>query len=223
MWGKRSAKARGDQVDNKAFFKRWSERKEEAKNNAHIKETEKESFSESESPVIMEKQDLQNPLNEINRKDEMGSRQETERASLLTMEDVDKLKEGSSAAAFLVKGVSLEVKKAALSKLFQGADFNVTDGLDDYDLDYSNPVALTAQMREGLRHWTKEHLTNFDGDAKENVELPLDERKRQESEYVISQESTEQIEAVNNERDILSDDLSKNVPHKSLDEKIQRS
>ena len=211
-------------MDNNSFFKRWSERKkEEAKNDTHIKESKKNSFSESESPFITEKNPLQSPLNEINRKEETGSLQETERASLLTMEDVDKLKKGSSAAAFLVKGVSLEVKKAALSKLFQGADFNVTDGLDDYDLDYSNPVALTAQMREGLRHWTKEQVTNFDGDPKEKLELPLEEKKTQESEYAILQESPEQIEVLNNERDILSDELSKNVPHKSLDEKIQRS
>ncbi len=73
-------------------------------------------------------------------------------ASQLTIEDVDALSPDDSIAAFLAKGVSKEVKRAALDKLFQNPIFNIRDGLNEYDLDYSRPKKLTAENAAQLRH-----------------------------------------------------------------------
>jgi len=51
--------------------------------------------------------------------------------------------------------VPADVQRKALRKLFQSPKFNVRDGLDDYDLDFSSPEPLgdivTAEMRHRLR------------------------------------------------------------------------
>ncbi|MEZ9525458.1 DUF3306 domain-containing protein [Enterovibrio norvegicus] len=75
-----------------------------------------------------------------------------------TMDDVENLQEGDSAAVFLAKGVSSEVKKAALRKLFRSDAYNVLDGMNDYDLDYSNTANLAAEVAANLRQWTKENV-----------------------------------------------------------------
>lgn len=76
----------------------------------------------------------------------------------LSMEDVDRLKEGDSAAVFLAKGVSSQIKKAALRKLFHSDTYNVLDGMNEYDLDYSKPTKLTVEVVESLRKWTREQI-----------------------------------------------------------------
>lgn len=76
-------------------------------------------------------------------------------AVVLTMGDVEQLKDGDSVAGFLLKGVSSEIKKAALCKLFQCDSYNVLDGLNDYDLDYSNKKNMTAAVVATVRQWTQ--------------------------------------------------------------------
>ncbi|PMN88813.1 DUF3306 domain-containing protein [Enterovibrio norvegicus] len=93
---------------------------------------------------------------------EHGESREGEDADTLpppaTMDDVENLQEGDSAAVFLAKGVSSEVKKAALRKLFRSDAYNVLDGMNDYDLDYSNTTNLAAEVAANLRQWTKENV-----------------------------------------------------------------
>lgn len=48
-----------------------------------------------------------------------------------------------SVAQLLVSEASESVKKAALRKMFLSEEFNVRDGLDDYDDDYSNLKSLS--------------------------------------------------------------------------------
>jgi hypothetical protein len=52
--------------------------------------------------------------------------------------------------------VDRAVKKAALRKLFMQPEFNVVDGLNDYDHDYSAVKPLATGVAETLRGWVKE-------------------------------------------------------------------
>ncbi|MFA0218111.1 DUF3306 domain-containing protein, partial [Vibrio splendidus] len=64
--------------------------------------------------------------------------------------------EDLSVAQLLVSEASESVKKAALRKLFLSEEFNVRDGLDDYDDDYSNLKSLSEGVAETLRDWVKD-------------------------------------------------------------------
>jgi hypothetical protein len=75
----------------------------------------------------------------------------------------DSLGPDSDYSAFLSKRVSEGLRRAALRKLFHQPQFNVRDGLDDYDEDYRSFASLgdtvTADMRfhrERLRRKAQE-------------------------------------------------------------------
>ena len=86
------------------------------------------------------------------------------------MPSIDSLNEDSDYSAFLKSDVPADLQRDALRKLFRSPKFNVRDGLDDYDLDYSQPEPLgnivTAEMRRRIA-LELERLTDLDdtGDA----------------------------------------------------------
>ncbi len=71
------------------------------------------------------------------------------------MPDIATLNENSDFSQFMSTSVSEELRKLALRKLFQGKTYNVRDGLDEYDGDYTSfekldPNTITADMRHRL-------------------------------------------------------------------------
>jgi hypothetical protein len=64
----------------------------------------------------------------------------------LTLSDVAELGRESDYSAFVSRGVSPDVKNAALKKLFTDPHYNVMDGLDIYIEDYGKPDPLPAGM-----------------------------------------------------------------------------
>lgn len=63
-----------------------------------------------------------------------------EEAVILTdadMPDLDSLDEQSDFTGFMSPGVSDKLRNLALRKLFSGSQFNIRDGLDEYDEDYT--------------------------------------------------------------------------------------
>ena len=64
--------------------------------------------------------------------------------------------EKMSLANLLVSQVEESAKKAAMRKLFMSDEFNIRDGLDDYDDDYSNLKNLSKGVAETLREWVNE-------------------------------------------------------------------
>ena len=73
----------------------------------------------------------------------------------LTDEDMpplERLDENSDYSGFLSPGVSEGLRRRALRKLFMSAVFNVRDGLDDYDEDFTNFEALGDIVTSDMRH-----------------------------------------------------------------------
>ena len=58
----------------------------------------------------------------------------------------------SDFTAYLGKRVAREVRRAALRQLFSSPKFNVRDGLDDYDEDYTNFQSLGDTVTAHMRH-----------------------------------------------------------------------
>ena len=74
---------------------------------------------------------------------------------VLTDEDMpslDSLDQDSDYSGFLSSGVSEGLRRRALRKLFSSAVFNVPDGLDDYDDDFTSFAALGDIVTSDMKH-----------------------------------------------------------------------
>lgn len=126
-----------------SFLTRWSKRKLEQASNHPDKLEQLE-----KSDMILEESCYENLQSE-------GSNQLPESGTDSANSKEEKT-EGMSIANLLVSEASESVKKAALRKLFLSEEFNVRDGLDDYDDDYSNLKSLSEDMADTLRDWIRD-------------------------------------------------------------------
>ncbi|QLK47091.1 DUF3306 domain-containing protein [Vibrio owensii] len=133
-----------------SFFSRWSKRKLEetttepsdAKVVESVESTEPET-AQAHEELSTEAQALVTEAPAIETESQEASSEATD-------------PEEMSVAQLLVSEASESVKKAALRKMFLSEEFNVRDGLDDYDDDYSNLKSLSEGVAETLRDWVKE-------------------------------------------------------------------
>ena len=142
-----------DTLEHEAFLTRWSRRKALSREGVELPEPVDEVAGDSESPP-----DDAGSGNEGARQDPAGQAdgQGVEApAAAPELPPIESLGEDSDYSAFLGSDVPADLQRKALRKLFQSPKFNVRDGLDDYDLDFSSPEPLgdivTAEMRHRLR------------------------------------------------------------------------
>ena len=194
-----------------SFFSRWSQRKldgdkgtdvevEEAVNGAvDVQPSELPSINDPEPSVASE----QVPAD----------------ISVESLDDSVENVEGESpsVAQLLVSEASESVKKAALRKLFLSEEFNVRDGLDDYDDDYSNLKSLSEGVADTLRDWVKETVEDSE---------PVTANAKDES--TTTSDTLEQEVAEAEQEDVQQEgfDASQNEPQDSLDtdtENVEKS
>ncbi|MEZ8294201.1 DUF3306 domain-containing protein [Vibrio splendidus] len=218
------------------FFSRWSQRK--------LDESTDEPL---EAQQTLEETELtsSDSSSEVSPEMEAAAPQSLESDALETNEEVNasdvqdpapEATEDLSVAQLLVSEASESVKKAALRKLFLSEEFNVRDGLDDYDDDYSNLKSLSEGVAETLRDWVKDKTeeettpeeeqvidNKTEGEVLEHSECDL-EVSDNEFETSESAEITEQEKQLykNTESDnnaTMSDEadlkeMGQNIPHK---------
>lgn len=128
--GKRGGHAgdAGPMPDGEGFLDRWSKRKLEARKEDPVRAPEEPDDGtpppEAAAP----------PLGD----DDMPA--------------IDSLTPESDYTGFLSEGVSEKLRKLALRRLFHLADFNVRDGLDDYDEDFTRFEPLGDIVTADTRH-----------------------------------------------------------------------
>jgi len=92
------------------------------------------------------------------------------------MPPVDSLTEDSDYTPFLSPGVSDGLRRQALRKLFSQQTFNVTDGLNDYDGDYTQYAGLgnivTREMQRMLRRELETRLAREQSQADAGAAAP---------------------------------------------------
>ncbi|WP_227370636.1 DUF3306 domain-containing protein [Halomonas sp. M20] len=81
--------------------------------------------------------------------------------------DPDTLAPESDFSAFLQANVSPALKRRALRRMFMAENYNVRDGLDDYDHDFTKMRKLSTETSAQLRSWMRK-LT-------EETDEPMDE------------------------------------------------
>ncbi|OMO30023.1 hypothetical protein BH582_17855 [Vibrio sp. 10N.222.47.A9] len=142
------------------FFSRWSQRKldestdEPLEAQQTLEETE---LTSSEASIAASSIDVEASESLDREALENESPETNEEVHASDVQDpAPEATEDLSVAQLLVSEASESVKKAALRKLFLSEEFNVRDGLDDYDDDYSNLKSLSEGVAETLRDWVKD-------------------------------------------------------------------
>jgi TATA-binding protein-associated factor Taf7 len=100
------------------------------------------------------------------------------------MPDIESLNEDSDFSGFMSTGVSDKLRNMALRKLFQAPVFNIRDGLDEYDEDYTHFEKLGDIVTCDMKH-----------------EIEMQEQKQREAEEAAAAEQEEMAEETEIEDD----------------------
>jgi hypothetical protein len=122
--------------DGGGFLARWSERKLRARKGADeaVAEDLEQAPPEDSADPAPAAEEAAAPLTDAD------------------MPPLETLGSHSDYSDFLSPGVSEDLRRAALTKLFHSPHLNITDGLDDYDEDYTSFKPLGDVMTADLRH-----------------------------------------------------------------------
>ncbi|WP_319537002.1 DUF3306 domain-containing protein [uncultured Vibrio sp.] len=196
------------------FLSRWSKRKLEESQSTLGEATPSD---ETETDVVgrlSSEEVLENDIAEVTA---------TTEASETTADADEQKPEEMSIANLLVSEASESVKKAALRKLFLSEEFNIRDGLDDYDDDYSNLKSLSEGVAETLRDWVKDK-TEDDATIEDNelavVQTEASNADENEQEIVEPSQNEAELykytvagENGTSESESLSEQVGQNIPH----------
>lgn len=110
---------------------------------------------------------------------------QTDAVTMPSLADTQHLTPESDFTAYVVRGVTPDVKNAAMKKLFADPHFNVMDGLDIYIDDYSQPDPLPLAM---LRQMTSAKTLNlFDDEPEKIAEISAGDKSATEEPKVVAQ------------------------------------
>ncbi|CAE6903368.1 hypothetical protein ACOMICROBIO_LKFPLAJE_01566 [Vibrio sp. B1FIG11] len=208
-----------------SFFSRWSKRKldetttepSDAKVVDSVESTEPET-AQAHAELSTEAQALATEASAIETESQEAMAQEA------SSETTDP--EEMSVAQLLVSEASESVKKAALRKMFLSEEFNVRDGLDDYDDDYSNLKSLSEGVAETLRDWVKEKTeeepaeeTTQSTESYEESDIESADVELAEGAEIPEEQKELDINTVSGESDNLEtklapEEVGQNIPHK---------
>ncbi|MEZ8721596.1 DUF3306 domain-containing protein [Vibrio pomeroyi] len=214
------------------FFSRWSQRKLD--DSADQASQAEQTLESKQKPEEVQVASSEAPTSETS-SDALSSADVETSESLENAPDTeieatqDGASEDLSVAQLLVSEASESVKKAALRKLFLSEEFNVRDGLDDYDDDYSNLKSLSEDVAETLRDWVKDKTEEEPAEeSSQDIENKQEDQaisvEETESELVESDEITGQEKELykntasnDNDTESIEDGLKEvgqNIPHK---------
>ena len=185
------------ETEGEGLLSRWSRRKLEARERTPAESNLAEVEEQADLPVAAE--EVEEPV--------------------LTDEDmppIESLTEDSDYSMFMSSGVSDKLRNLALRKMFHVPAFNIRDGLDEYDEDYTffEPLGdiVTCDMKHQMEMLEKkkqeaaEALALEDEDVIEELDeedLHVEEQDEEEQEQVLIQSDQEDLEtACTQETDI---------------------
>jgi len=106
------------------------------------------------------------------------------------MPALDELTEDSDYSGFMSEGVSDELRNLALRKLFRAPVFNIRDGLDEYDEDYTSFEKLGDIVTADMKHRI------------EMQQKKLREKLAAEDEANVAETELEALEDIDDEQEI---------------------
>jgi hypothetical protein len=165
-------------LDSKeSMLRRWSRRKQEAA---------------QATPAVEE-------AVPIDTEDSLGTKAPVEAEEIPVLTDADmpaieSLDEDSDYSGFMSEGVSDELRNLALRKLFKAPVFNIRDGLDEYDEDYTYFEKLGDIVTCDMKH----EIEMKELREREALALEAEQEAEDEMEVVdaIDQETDDELEAI---------------------------
>ncbi|MGD1455224.1 DUF3306 domain-containing protein [Vibrio harveyi] len=203
-----------------SFFSRWSKRKLE-ETTAEPSDAKVVDSVESTEPETAQAHEELSTEAQALATEASATETESQQASNETTDP-----EEMSVAQLLVSEASESVKKAALRKMFLSEEFNVRDGLDDYDDDYSNLKSLSEGVAETLRDWVKEKTeeelaeeTTQPTESHEESDIESADLELAEGAEIPEEQKELDINTVSGESDNLEakltpEEVGQNIPHK---------
>jgi len=142
-------------LEKENFASRWSRRKQ-----AVADEQPDEQKTVEEEPIVDEATLAEQKLEALNQLTDED------------MPDIEALNEDSDFSGFMSTGVTETLRKMALQKLFHGKSYNIRDGLDEYDGDYTSfekldPSVITCDMKHILEVEAEKLLAKEEAEKKE--------------------------------------------------------
>ena len=137
------------------------------------------------------------------------------------MPAIETLSADSDLSGFFSKGVSAALRKAALRHVFQQPSFNVRDGLNDYDGDYTvfEPLGdtITSDMKFHAARKERERL-----EKEEQARLLAEEQQREsEAETEVAEE--EQADLANSDESIDAADTADTADSRDVREVVDNA
>jgi hypothetical protein len=164
------------QDSNESILRRWSRRKQEAAQETRA--------AEQAAPIDIE--------------DSLGTAVPIETLTDADMPPIESLDEDSDYSAFMSEGVSDELRNLALRKLFKAPVFNIRDGLDEYDEDYTYFEKLgdivTCDMKHHIEMKEQKEREALAREAEEIADEDLDSMESIEEEVDADLEAIEKFE-----------------------------
>jgi len=146
-------------VEKEGFASRWSRRKKAATHEAAVKDLPEATVIDLPETIEAAKIiESENQLVDAEALAKLEREKSLEKLNTLTdedMPDLETLNENSDFSGFMSTAVSEQLRKMALKKLFHGKSYNIRDGLDEYDGDYTSfekldPNVITCDMKHLL-------------------------------------------------------------------------
>jgi TATA-binding protein-associated factor Taf7 len=156
-------------VQEPSFLSAWEKRKQDVLLEKNALENQKKLDAEDESPEVVLPTDEDMP-------------------------PVESLTEDSDYTGFLSPDVSESLRKVALRKLFQSAEFNICDGLDNYDGDYTSFEKLGNIITSDLKHQMEVAARKKAEKDKEALEQDEAEALEQDEAEALEQDEIEALE-----------------------------
>jgi len=208
--------------EQESRLSRWSRRKLQT-----AEEAQKEDVALELEPQNQGEYELDVALSEDQQQSEA---QEEPELTDVDMEPVEELTENSDFSKFMSPGVSDELRNLALRKMFQVPYFNIRDGLDEYDEDYTTFEKLGDIVTADMRHQMEmEAKSKLEAEEKEvagaDDQQDLDSDVAQTPAIAAEDESPEGEEVEPVMDDLAEDEIaleSSEIPDQSA-EKIQQN
>lgn len=143
--------------DNKeGFVSRWSRRKQKVAEEESLENTQEVGGSEASTEVSPEK-DIDPEILKAEKLEALNKLTDKD------MPDIETLNEDSDFSGFMSTSVSEGLRNMALKKLFMGKSYNIRDGLDEYDGDYTKfekmpSTMVTSDMKHMIEVEAKKQL-----------------------------------------------------------------
>lgn len=178
---------------NEGFVSRWSRRKQQ------VAEVENRQ-NQDESNLPAEKVVIDDVDPEIRKAEKL------EALNKLTdedMPDIETLDENSDFSGFMSTSVSEGLRKMALKKLFMGKSYNIRDGLDEYDGDYTKfekmpKTMVTADMKHMVEVEARKKLEKEQEEARQKMLAENDLEDMDEFDEFADEGDSEDIEVAAN-------------------------